>query len=198
MTHDPLQQSVAAVQLPPVSLQVEDELARRHAEAVPPSPYALQVSPSQQVVPLQSAPKGVQDGVPPPHFRTPLPSGTHASLLQHWSLNWQAVPGWMQHSGFVPSQPVGQAAGQLSPAQPPKQRAMPLESALHTFFLPSQQFCEALNPARAPQMLPGGLQPVPLSQSCFVGLQVMPYVLSVEPPMRTPAVPPQQAAVESQ
>ena len=80
----------------------------------------------------------------------------------------------MQHWGFAPSYPVGQLVGQTLFGHPPKQRAMPLESALHTAFLPSQQFCEALKPLTAPQMLPGGLQLVPLSQSCLVGSQVMP------------------------
>jgi hypothetical protein len=62
---------------------------------------------------------------------------------------------------------------QLSFGHPPKQRAIPFESGLHTAFLPSQQFCEALKPATPPQMLPGGLQEVPLSQSCFTGSQTM-------------------------
>jgi hypothetical protein len=56
---------------------------------------------------------------------------------------------------------------QLLFGQPPKQRAMPPESSLHTAFLPSQQFWEALKPETAPQMLPGGLQEVPLVQSFF-------------------------------
>ena len=87
--------------------------------------------------------------------------------MQHWSLNWQTAFGSMQHSGFVLSQPVGQAV-----VPPPKHRGMPLESSLHTAFLPSQQSCEALAPT--PQMLPGGLQPVPLSQSCLTESQAMP------------------------
>ncbi|HEX9106462.1 MAG TPA: hypothetical protein VF832_04530 [Longimicrobiales bacterium] len=62
---------------------------------------------------------------------------------------------------------------QLSFGHPPKQRGMLFESSLQTFFLPSQQFCEAFAPV-APQMLPGGLQDVPLSQSCFVSLHWMP------------------------
>jgi len=62
---------------------------------------------------------------------------------------------------------------QLSFGHPPKQRAIPFESGLHTVFLPSQQFCEALKPTTAPQMLPGGLQPVPLAQSCFTRSHVM-------------------------
>lgn len=77
---------------------------------------------------------------------------------------------------------------------PPKQRAMSLESSLQTAFLPSQQFCEALKPLIAPQMLPGGLQAVPLLQRTAVGSQVTPYpdvlIWSGEPP--------QHAAVESQ
>jgi hypothetical protein len=52
----------------------------------------------------------------------------------------------------------------LSFGQPPKQRMMPFESALQTAFLPSQQFCEALTVPLPPQMLPGGLQLVPLEQ----------------------------------
>jgi hypothetical protein len=59
---------------------------------------------------------------------------------------------------------------QLLFGQPPKQRGMPLESCLHTAFLPSQQFWEALT--LRPQMLPGGLQAVPLLQSCFTASQV--------------------------
>ncbi len=61
---------------------------------------------------------------------------------------------------------------QLLFGQPPKQRAIPLESSLHTAFLPSQQFWEALKPLIAPQMLPGGLQDVPLLQSCLAASQV--------------------------
>jgi hypothetical protein len=41
---------------------------------------------------------------------------------------------------------------------------MPFESGLQTAFLPSQQFCEALVAPEPPQMLPGGLQEVPLVQ----------------------------------
>lgn len=49
---------------------------------------------------------------------------------------------------------------------------MPLESALQTVFLPSQQFCDAFTVPLPPQMLPGGLQLVPLVQvggapTCF-------------------------------
>ena len=41
---------------------------------------------------------------------------------------------------------------------------MPPESGLHTSFLPSQQFCEALTLVLTPQMLPGGLHAWPLLQ----------------------------------
>jgi hypothetical protein len=83
----PLQQSVPAAQLPPVSLQIATGVAPvegRHANH-PLSPYLVQVSPEQQLVsevPVQEAPKGVHaDGAtPPPHFRIipSLGSGTHA------------------------------------------------------------------------------------------------------------------------
>ena len=62
---------------------------------------------------------------------------------------------------------------QLLLGHPPKQRAMPLESRLHTAFEPSQQFCDALSPS-APQMLPGGLHPVPWSQRTVLVLHVTP------------------------
>jgi hypothetical protein len=122
----------------------------------------LHVSPEQQLVsavPVHCAPNGVHEvALPPPHFRIMLSvgSGAHASLLQHWSLNWQTAPGSMQHWGFAPSYPVGQVV-----EAPPKQRGMPFESSLQTAFLPLQQSCEALAPV-APQMLPGGLHAVPL------------------------------------
>jgi hypothetical protein len=48
---------------------------------------------------------------------------------------------------------------------------MLFESSLQTAFLPSQQFCEAFTPV-APQMFPGGLQDVPLSQVFLVSLHV--------------------------
>jgi hypothetical protein len=51
---------------------------------------------------------------------------------------------------------------------------MPFESGLHTAFCPSQQFCEAFTDVLAPQMLPGGLQAVPLSQKCLVASQTIP------------------------
>lgn len=104
-----LQQSVVAAQLPPVSLHVLDEPGGRQAKNAPLSPYALQVSPEQQlvsVVPVQDAPNDLQEvGVTelPPHRRTPVESGAHAWLLQHWSLNWQTWPGSMQHCGLAPS-----------------------------------------------------------------------------------------------
>ena len=49
---------------------------------------------------------------------------------------------------------------------------MPLESALHTAFFPSQQFCEAFTVPLPPQMLPAGLQLCPFEQvggapTCF-------------------------------
>jgi hypothetical protein len=47
---------------------------------------------------------------------------------------------------------------------------MPFESALQTAFLPSQQFWEAFSPS-APQMLPGGLHAVPLSQRLSSAVQ---------------------------
>jgi hypothetical protein len=169
-TQLPLQQSVAAValvQLPPVSLQVEDEVGSRQAKKPPISPYGLQARPEQQlvsVVPLQEAPNGEHVEVPPPpgpppHRSTPTASGMHGWKLQHWSRNWQIWPGSMQHRGFVPSQPVGQVV-----EPPPKQRMMLFESGLHTAFLPSQQSCEALTVPLPPQMLPGGLHAPPLSQ----------------------------------
>jgi hypothetical protein len=71
---------------------------------------------------------------------------------------------------------------------------MPLASSLQTFFLPSQQFWEALKPLMAPQMLPGGLQAVPLLQRTALGSQVTPYPAV----LIWSGVPPQQAAVESQ
>jgi hypothetical protein len=54
---------------------------------------------------------------------------------------------------------------------------MPLVSGLQTSFLPLQQFCDALTVPLPPQMLPGGLQLVPLLQvggapACF-GAHVM-------------------------
>jgi hypothetical protein len=81
----------------------------------------------------------------------------------------------MQQAGFEPSQPVGQAAGHVSPLHPPKQRGMLFESSLQTALLPSQQFWDAgtFEPSmRAPQMLPGGLQAVPLSQVFLVSVHV--------------------------
>jgi hypothetical protein len=50
---------------------------------------------------------------------------------------------------------------------------MPFESALQTAFLPSQQFWEAFSPS-APQMLPGGLQAMPLSQVLSSALHTTP------------------------
>lgn len=41
---------------------------------------------------------------------------------------------------------------------------MPFESGLQTAFFPSQQFCDAFTAPEPPQMLPGGLQEVPLVQ----------------------------------
>lgn len=60
--------------------------------------------------------------------------------------------------------PVGQLV-----LKPPKQRGIPAESSLHTSFMPLQQFWEALmlppsGSTLAPQMLPTGLQALPLSQ----------------------------------
>jgi hypothetical protein len=80
----------------------------------------------------------------------------------------------MQQSGLVPSQPVGHFDVQTSFGQPPKHLAMPFESALHTVFLPWQQFWEAGSP-KAPQMLPGGLHELPFLQNSFTGSQTMPY-----------------------
>ncbi len=165
-----LQQSVAAVaavQLPPVSLHVGDEVGSRQAWYVPASPKAAQVSPEQQLVslaPEQAEPNGLHDppALSPPHRRTPTESGMHGSMLQHWSRNWQSCPGWMQHIGFVPSQPVGHAVD-----PPPKQRITLFASGLQTAFLPSQQSCDAFVLVLAPQMLPGGLHAPPLSHVCF-------------------------------
>jgi hypothetical protein len=111
MVQVPLQQSVPAAQVPPVSLQVLDDVGSRHAKNAPLSPYASQVSPEQQLVslvPVHCAPNGVQVAVvllPPPHFSfmPSFGSGAHAWLLQHWSLNWQIWPGSMQHCGLAPS-----------------------------------------------------------------------------------------------
>ena len=75
---------------------------------------------------------------------------------------------------------------QSSFGHPPKHRGMPFESALHTTFLPSQQFWDAFSPS-APQMLPGGLQAWPLSQ------RLSPSVQTTPAPGRL-----QQASVESQ
>jgi hypothetical protein len=128
----------------------------------------LHVSPEQQLVslvPAHCAPKGEHVPAPPPppsvsppQVRTPDSLGMQGWKLQHWSRNWQTCPGWMQHRGSVPSQPVAH----FEP--PPKQRMMPFESALHTAFLPSQQSWDALTVPLPPQMLPGGLHPPPLSQ----------------------------------
>jgi hypothetical protein len=120
-----------------------------------------QVVPAQQVVsvaPVQAVPWGLQ----PEQRSWPSAPGTHGARLQHWSRNWQMSPGWMQQFGSVPSQPVGQVG--VTPQ--PKQRRMPFMSGLHTAFLPSQQFWEAMSP----QMLPGGLHAPPLSQVWSVGL----------------------------
>ncbi len=86
----PLQQSVPAAQLPPVSLQVVTGVVPvpgRHAKN-PLSPYLVQPSPEQQLVsevPVQDAPNGVHADAPPPHFRIipSVGSGAHAWPLQH-------------------------------------------------------------------------------------------------------------------
>ena len=67
----------------------------------------MQESPEQQLlslVPVHDPPNGWHAGAAlPPHLSVPVASGAHASLLQHWSLNWQTWPGSMQHCGFAPS-----------------------------------------------------------------------------------------------
>ena len=179
MLQVPLQQSVPASHVPPVSLQnVPGAVPGRRQALIVRSPYGMHSSPVQQPSSLvQDAPKGVQEvaALPPPHFSfiPSLGSGAHAWPLQHWSLNWHAWAGSMQHLGSEPSYPVGQVELQWSLGQPPKQRGMLFESSLQTAFLPSQQFWEAFAPV-APQMFPGGLQDVPLSQSCLVWLHTMP------------------------
>lgn len=56
------------------------------------------------MVPVHDPPNGWHAGAAlPPHLSVPVASGAHASLLQHWSLNWQTWPGSMQHCGFAPS-----------------------------------------------------------------------------------------------
>jgi hypothetical protein len=103
---------------------------------------------------------------------TPAVSGVQGAPLQHWSANWQTWPVWMQQPGRSASQPFGHAGV----TGPPKQRMMPAESGLHAEWpctpppwgtplsLSQQQFCEAFTVPPPPQMLPGGLQPVPESQ----------------------------------
>ena len=78
---------------------------------------------------------------------------------------------------------------------PPKQRGTPDESTLHTAFLPSQQFCEALmsvvppsGSLPEPQMLPTPLHALPLSQR--------PPAHVTEPLGFTP--PPQQSSLPVQ
>lgn len=71
---------------------------------------------------------------------------------------------------------------------------MPAESALQTSFFPSQQFWDALTVPLPPQMFPGGLQAVPLSQTCFCVSQVISYPLG----LLSSGDPPQHAAVASQ
>jgi hypothetical protein len=85
---------------------------------------------------------------------------------------------------------VGQELLQCPPGQPPKQRLMPSEVRPHTAFLPSQQSWLALAP-KAPQMLPGGLQPVPLAQRPTGGL-VLNRVQTTPVSKPVPA-PPQQS-----
>lgn len=72
MLQVPLQQSVPAEHVPPVSLQSVPGVVpgRRHA-LIARSPYGMQASPVQQASSLvQDAPRGVQDvaASPPPHF----------------------------------------------------------------------------------------------------------------------------------
>jgi hypothetical protein len=90
LVQTPLQQLVvvSAVQLPVSSLQLADQLEGRQAKKLFLSSYDWQVNPasSQQLVSVRSEqvePSGLHVGVPPPHLRTPLASGTHASPLQH-------------------------------------------------------------------------------------------------------------------
>lgn len=88
--------------------------------------------------------------------------------------------------GDWPVYPVGQ----LVP-KPPKHRGMPAPSSLQTSFKPLQQFCDALmlppsGSTLAPQMLPTGLQAVPLSQRLPVQV-TLPLGL-VPPPQHSCAV----------
>ncbi len=70
-------------------------------------------------------------------------------------------------------------------------------SGLQTAFLPLQQFCDALVAPEPPQMLPGGLQEVPLSQAYTPRLSTAQVTLY--PPGRMASgEPPQHAAVLSQ
>jgi hypothetical protein len=161
----------AAAQLTPLARHVVVEV-----QTVPAPSTRRHLVPAQHVsfVVEHDAPAAVH--VPPlgaAQRRTPEASGTHGEPPQHWSLNWQTWPVWMQQFGLFASQPAGHAV-----VPPPKQRMMPFESALQTAFLPSQQFWEALTVPLPPQMLPGGLQLWPFVQpsgapACF-GVQVTP------------------------
>jgi hypothetical protein len=107
----PVQHWVPEVQAAPAARHVPPGDATRHICAVPLGTRFTwkQVSPSQQLpcvplVPVQVAPRGVQLPPGPGGFvcaqrRTPAPSGTHGTPLQHWSLNWQTWPAWMQQPG---------------------------------------------------------------------------------------------------
>ncbi len=88
---------------------------------------------------------------------------------------------------------------------------MPFESGLQTAFFPSQQFWDAFTAPEPPQMLPGGLQEVPLVQrksswleESFRGGEASRPVVSQKTPYGFVAVwsasgdPPQQAWVRSQ
>ena len=141
------QHSAPSAQTAPVPLHV----GAAHLWSAP------QVPEQQSSAAVQAPP--VETHATPPQRRMPASSGTHGEPSQHCSRNWQTVPVALQQSGLLASQPVGQDA-----VWPPKHRMMPFVSGLQTAALPSQQFCDAFTVPWPPQMLPGGLQLVPLVQ----------------------------------
>jgi len=111
----PEQQSVLVAQVAPLMWQVDDCWQLK--------PLVLFEStvhwPRQQdgsSAPVHAAPTAVQLAGAAQR-RTPAASGTQGARLQHWSRNWQTLPGWMQHCGLFAVQPVGQVED-----WPPKQR----------------------------------------------------------------------------
>jgi hypothetical protein len=191
----PEQQSSAEAQAPPEGWQAA---GGSHFQAPARSWHEAGAQHDGSSAPAQAPPLGVQ-AEEVAQRSTPSAPGTHGTPSQHWSRNWQTLPGWMQQAGLAASQPEGQVAS----TGPPKQRMIPFESALQTALplpVPSwQQFCEAFTVPLPPQMLPGGLQLVPFVQVKSSLVEVSGLVepaASQKTPY--PPWPPQQDSLPSQ